>query len=43
MDGIELPTGKLLLLIECASFEPLMASRIIALGETILVAKLCPL
>jgi hypothetical protein len=40
-DGMTIPAGKLMLLIEGEGYEPLMARRIPVFGDTILEARMC--
>jgi hypothetical protein len=42
-DGMTLPAGKLLFLIECNGYEALLASRIPVMGHTVLEAQMCKL
>lgn len=42
-DGMTIPAGKLMFLIEAEGFEPLMARRIPTYGNTVLEAKMCKL
>lgn len=42
-DGMTIPAGKLMFLIEAKDYEPLMARRIPAYGNTVLEAKMCKL
>jgi len=40
-DGMTIPAGKLMFLIEGEGYEPLMARRIPVFGDTILEARMC--
>ncbi|MCR9224759.1 MAG: hypothetical protein NXH70_11870 [Hyphomonas sp.] len=40
-DGMTIPAGKLMFLIEGKGYEPLMARRIPVFGDTILEARMC--
>ncbi len=40
-DGMTIPAGKLMFLIEAEGYEPLMARRIPVHGDTVLEAKMC--
>lgn len=40
-DGMTIPAGKVMFLIEGAGYEPLMARRIPVYGQTLLEAKMC--
>ena len=40
-DGMTIPAGKLMFLIEGKGYEPLMARRIPVYGNTVLEAKMC--
>lgn len=42
-DGMAIPAGKLMFLIESAGYETLMARRIPVYGNTVLEAKMCKL